>query len=207
VTRQNAIFAHPPNEGRSILTWTLALPSKSNLQLGWSTGMGDGYLSDTGVQFSVRINGVNYWILFQQAPVGWIPNGFDLTNWQGQNVLLQLVTDSVRDNSCDWAWWADLTIGQSDEACSITVLPRVSIESFGGSGSLPVRAGPSCPWSATTNVEWILIPLGVSDTGSGTVNYTALPNTSGGTRMGTIRAAGRSCLVVQGALDRFPRRL
>jgi len=206
VTRQNAIFALPPNDGRSILAWMLALPSRSNLQLGWSTGMGDGCLSDTGVQFSVRVNGVTYWTLFQEAPVGWIPGGLDLANWQGQNVLLQLVTDSVGDNSCDWAWWADLTISQSDKACSVTVPPRASIGSFGGSGSLPVTAGPNCPWSATTNVEWILIPLGVSDTGSGTVNYTVLPNTSGRVRMGTIRVAGRSCLVVQGPPDRFPRR-
>jgi len=206
VTRQNAIFAHPPNEGRSILTWTLALPSRSNLQLGWSTGMGDGCLSDTGVQFSVRINGVTYWTLFQQAPVGWIPSGLDLTNWQGQNVLLQLVTDSVGDNGCDWAWWADLTISESDEACSITVPPRVSIESFGGSGSLPVTAGLNCPWSATTNVEWILISPGAADTGSGTVNYTVLPNTSARARMGTIRVAGRNCLVVQGP-PRFPHHL
>jgi len=196
VTKQNAIFALPPNEGRAILTWTLALPSTSNLKLGWSDGMGDGCLSNTGVQFSVRINGVTYWTLFQQAPAGWNPGGLDLTDWQGQNVLLQLVTDSVGDNSCDWAWWADLTISHAGAECSITVPSGVTVACGGGSGSLPVTAGPNCPWSARANVTWILITSSAGGTGSGTVNYTVLPNT-GQARMGTISVAGQSYAVTQ----------
>ncbi len=196
VTKQNAIFALPPNEGRAILSWTLALPSTSNLQLGWSIGMGDGCPSDTGVQFSVRINGVNYWTDFQQTAAGWNPGGLDLTNWQGQNALLQLVTDSVGDNGCDWAWWADLTISQSGAACSISAPSGASIASAGGSGSLPVTAGPNCPWSATTNVTWILIASSASGTGSGTVSYTVLPN-AGAARTGTITTAGQTFTIEQ----------
>ena len=97
VSRQNGIFAPTPQNGRTILSWTLALPSTTNLQLGWSTGMEDGSSSATGVQFSVRINGATYWTMFQQKPVGWLPASLDLTNWRGQNIFVA-AGDAIRSS-------------------------------------------------------------------------------------------------------------
>jgi hypothetical protein len=111
-SRQRAILGHPPYRGRTILTWMLAIPEEGSLQLNWSAGMQDGSRSKTGVEFSVRINGETYWTLFQKAPVGWNPGTLDLSNWRGQNIVLQLNTSSVGDNYFDWAWWADLTISR-----------------------------------------------------------------------------------------------
>ncbi len=71
IIKQHAIFAHPPNFGRTILSWTLALPTAESLQLNWSASIADGAQSDTGVQFSVRINGSTYWTLLDRQPIGW----------------------------------------------------------------------------------------------------------------------------------------
>jgi uncharacterized protein (TIGR03437 family) len=197
-TRQNAISGHPPNNGRTILAWTLALPSTGSLQLGWSAGMEDNCPSNTGVKFSLRINGITYWNLFQQAAEGWKPGALDLTSWKGQNVLLQLATDSVGDNDCDHAQWADLAIGPSTQACSITVPSGASVPKGGSNGSIAVTAGSDCPWSATASVPWISLTSSQSGIGSGTVAYTVLPNTTGA-RVGTISVGGEDYAVMQAA--------
>jgi hypothetical protein len=112
LTKQNAVFGHPPTNGHTLLTWTLSLPTTSNLKLGWSAGIADGALSPSGVEFSVRINGLTYWTMFQQSPAGWTPGSLDLSNWRGQTILVQFVTDSLGNNDYDWAWWADLNLTQ-----------------------------------------------------------------------------------------------
>ncbi|MBI4909843.1 MAG: hypothetical protein HY820_39865 [Acidobacteria bacterium] len=55
VAKTQAIFAHPPNGGRTILSWMLNLPASGGLTLNWSAGIGDGADSDDGVQFSVLV--------------------------------------------------------------------------------------------------------------------------------------------------------
>jgi hypothetical protein len=136
VTQENAIFAHPPNFGRTILSWALALPGGEGLQLNWSAGLADGAQSDTGVQFSVRINGVTYWTFFDRSPSGWQPSGLDLSSWAGQNILVQLVTDSVGDNAFDWAWWAGVTISEARPACGPIAAVRGS---SGEANAVPER--------------------------------------------------------------------
>ena len=167
VMKQNAIFAHPPLNGRTILNWTLALPSTGNLQLGWSAGIGDGSLSSTGVQFSVRINGITYWTMFQGGPAGWTPASLDLSSWRGQNILVQLVTDSVGNNDYDWAWWADLNLAPGGTspppapvltapANSATVAvsnPTLTWSAAAGASSYDVYFGPSSPPPIVANAS------------------------------------------------------
>ncbi|HTP97859.1 MAG TPA: DUF6259 domain-containing protein [Casimicrobiaceae bacterium] len=107
--RQNAIFAHPPDYGRTILSWVLAIPA-GDQRLSWSAALADSATCTSGVRFEVRINGLAYWTQFQPAASGWHPGALDVSGWQGKNILLQLVTDSAGDFSCDHAWWADLTV-------------------------------------------------------------------------------------------------
>jgi uncharacterized protein (TIGR03437 family) len=200
VTKQNAIFGHPPQGGHTILSWTLALPSTSNLQLGWSMGMGDGSLSTTGVQFSVRINGATYWTMFQQNPTGWTPASLDLTSWRGQNILVQLVTESIDDNNnYDWGWWADLNLTQSSGACSYTLPSGASFAAGTGTGTAMLSVtGASCPWAATTDVPWISVSSLAAGSGSSTISYSVLAN-SGAARTGHILAGGQSYAITQAA--------
>src|SRR5262249_45425635 len=57
VVKNPAIWAHPPNGGRTVFSWALRLPANP-LKLAWSAGLIDGAYSDDGVAFDVRINGV-----------------------------------------------------------------------------------------------------------------------------------------------------
>jgi hypothetical protein len=111
VARARAMSAHPPDHGRTILAWTLRLPRTETLRLNWSAGISDGSRS-TGVEFQVRINGGIVWRHRTHVP-GWSSGGVDLGACMGSDVLVELVTDSLGDNSFDWAEWADLKLAMA----------------------------------------------------------------------------------------------
>jgi hypothetical protein len=108
VTKARAISGHPPDQGRTILAWTLRLSRTPALHLNWSAGLADGSRSN-GVEFQVRINGASVWRHRTHAP-GWNSGTVDLGAWMGTDVLVELVTDSLGDNAFDWADWADLKL-------------------------------------------------------------------------------------------------
>lgn len=197
VTKQSAIFAHPVDQGRTILSWTLALPSANGLTLNWSSAVGDSGSFTTGVEFDVRINGATYWTLLQTKPSGWIPGSLDLSAWRGQNVLVQLVTDSVGSASYDHVYWADLNLTQSGTPCSYSLPAGAAIGAGASSGTLTVSAGSGCPWTAMADVPWILVTSASAGSGTGTVAYTVLPNASGAARTGRISAGGRTFTITQ----------
>ena len=66
----------------------------------------------------------------------------------------------------------------------------------GGSGTISVSAGSSCPWAASSNASWITISAGTQGTGPGTVSYSIAENSSG-QRTGTITVAGDTFTVTQ----------
>jgi hypothetical protein len=134
ITKQNAIFAHPPNEGRTILNWVLAVPDSGG-SFNWSAALADTAWCTSGVRFEVRINGLAYWTLFQPARAGWTQGTLDLSAWRGTNILLQLVTDSAGDYNCDHAWWADLVVGTDNADLIITAITADSSATAGSVGS------------------------------------------------------------------------
>jgi hypothetical protein len=92
------------------------------------------------------------------------------------------------------------TVSQSGgPACSYTAAP--GSEQFpptGGSGKVTVTTDAGCPWSATSQANWITITSGRNGTGNGTVNYTIAVNASKNSRSGTVIAAGRTVTISQG---------
>jgi hypothetical protein len=110
--KKNAINGHPPATGRTILAWALRLPPGEVLRLKWLAGLADGS-SSTGVEFEVRINGASLWRHRTDQP-GWNSGEADLSLWKGRDVLVELVTDSLGDNSFDWAHWADARLVRKD---------------------------------------------------------------------------------------------
>ena len=194
VSKTPAIFAHPPDNGRTILSWVVHLPNESPFQLEWSAGLQDGAFSDDGVAFMVLINGIVYWQLTTTAN-HWNAGALDLTRWRGQDVLIELVTDS-RDNFVfDWAYWADLVLSGSSATCSYAVAPGALLDSFGGASTINVNTQTTCPWSAVSQVTWLTISSG-SGNGSGAVSYVADPN-PGPARQGTLTIAGQTVTVTQ----------
>lgn len=91
-----------------------------------------------------------------------------------------------------------VTVNQAAAACSFTVSPTSA--SIGAAGGTPphidVKTSPACSWTASSGVNWIAIVTGASDTGSGTVTYSVLPNT-GPARTGTLTVAGQTVTVSQ----------
>jgi hypothetical protein len=91
------------------------------------------------------------------------------------------------------------TVSQSGApACTYVAAPAT--ESFpptGGSGTVTVTTDDGCPWTATSQPNWITITSGKSGAGKGPVDYTVAANMSLISRSGTVVAAGRTVTITQ----------
>jgi hypothetical protein len=108
VKKTRVLNAHTPGQGQTVFSWTAHLPKTEKLSLSFSAGLGDGTQTG-GVGFAVRVNGETLWSRATRES-GWYDGSVDLSRWRDQNVLIQLVTDSMGDNSFDWAKWADVIV-------------------------------------------------------------------------------------------------
>jgi hypothetical protein len=196
ITKTTTIFAHPPDNGTTVLSWVLSLPNSSPLRLGASVGIADGGFTSDGVDFQIRINGVQYWHLTTLANQ-WFPAAVDLGRWKGQNVLVELVTDSLDTFNFDWAYWADLVLTASGTSCAYAVPPAASVGAFGGTFSANVTATPECTWLAGSNVPWLTIASG-SGLGNGAISYVVAPNV-GAARTGILTVGGQTITINQAA--------
>jgi Domain of unknown function (DUF6259)/Viral BACON domain len=196
VTKNPAIWAHPPSAQRTVLSWALRLPANP-LALNWSAGLIDGANSDDGVDFSVWVNGAPYWTLTAGAHGDdqWSGGQLNLARWAGQSVFVELITDSRSNFNGDWAAWADLVLNPSSVSCMYIVPATASVGSLGGSFSATVTAPATCPWLATSNVPWLTLTSG-SGAGNGSLMYAVAPN-AGSQRSGTLTIGGQTLTVTQ----------
>ena len=104
---KETIFAHPPPGGQTILQFLLSLPQAREVVFSFSMGLQDG-CSD-GVFFKVLVNGETQFEHFADT-FRWDDANISLSEFAGETVLLELVTDSGATVNCDWAHWADLFI-------------------------------------------------------------------------------------------------
>jgi len=71
--------------------------------------------------------------------------------------------------------------------------PSANFATAGGSGSFTATITPAdAPWTASKGVPWITIDSATSGLGNTSVDFTVAPNTSPGTRTGTITVAEAS---------------
>jgi hypothetical protein len=192
VFKNPTIFAHPPNNGTTILGWVLRLPDTPALRFSFAAGIGDGAHSIDGVSFQVRVNGMPYWELNTKSNQ-WVPGALELGRWHGQTVLLELITDSHEAYDFDWASWADLVLTTSAATCSSTASAAPAVPAFGGSFSVNISAPANCPWSATSAAPWLTVDAG-SGTGSGTLRFVAAANV--GPARSTTLAVGTTTVTV-----------
>jgi subtilisin family serine protease len=93
-----------------------------------------------------------------------------------------------------------VTVTQADIACTYALgAGGRTVLAAGATGSITVTGGPSCPWVASSPVDWVTLAEPTSGIGGGTVNYTVAPNASGA-RSGTLSIAGLSFNVQQNSL-------
>ncbi len=106
--QKRSIFAHPPPDGQTVLQFLLFLPKVHEVMFSFSMGLQDESCSD-GVSFKVLLNGRQQFEHFTDIS-GWVDARISLSEFVGETVLLELVTDSEENPNCDWAHWADLMI-------------------------------------------------------------------------------------------------
>ena len=86
-----------------MLTWILKLPP-AKARLVFTAGIGENAATD-GVGLAVRVNGDVLWSRVSSASGSW-DETVDLSDHSGKVVVLELVTDSMGECICDWAYWA-----------------------------------------------------------------------------------------------------
>ena len=81
--------------------------------------------------------------------------------------------------------------------CSAALdISQPSLAAAGGTGSVSVTATSDCPWSATSNSDWITITSGENYSGSATITYQVAANSSKA-RRGSLVIAGVQFSVYQ----------
>ncbi|MCY3743379.1 MAG: DUF6259 domain-containing protein [Candidatus Poribacteria bacterium] len=111
---KNTISAHPPPNGQTVLQFLLSLPHVQELTFDFSMGLPDRSCSLDGLFFKVFLNGEKRFEHFAFNTPGWVDAQVSLSEFAGEVVLLELVTDSVESATCDWAHWANLMITPKD---------------------------------------------------------------------------------------------
>ena len=86
-------------------------------------------------------------------------------------------------------------------ACSYAIDPASNaIGAGGGSGTVAVKTGATCAWTAVSSEPWITIATGsTSGSGPASVGYTVAPNATTSPRTGVITIAGQTHTVTQEA--------
>ena len=108
--RKQTLDAQPPPGGQTVLQFLLELPAAKEVTFSFAMGLPDTRCSIDGVFFKVLLNGqVRFEHLGFNEP-GWVDRRIPLSEFAGETMLLELVTDSGETVSCDWAHWADLFI-------------------------------------------------------------------------------------------------
>jgi Putative binding domain, N-terminal/Viral BACON domain len=201
VNKQRTIYGFTPLNGQFILSWSLQLPSTSALNLSFSTGLRDDaqpFNATQDVLLYVRVNGTVLWQYDAKLPSAWKYGVVDLSAWQGQKVLLELVSDSLGPNGADWTSWAELTLdGAASNNCATSLSSGNSIAApaGGASGTINVTAASGCPWSAAAGSGWVNISPS-SGTSNGSISYIISTN-PGPLRQTTLAVAGHLITVNQ----------
>ncbi len=93
-----------------------------------------------------------------------------------------------------------VAVTQGEGGCTYAINTGGSFAAGGGTGTLTVTAGASCPWIASSAVGWFAFAGPASGVGGGTVSYTVAPN-PGGARSGTLSIGGTPFTVEQSGLS------
>jgi hypothetical protein len=89
--------------------------------------------------------------------------------------------------------------GAGGSACSYAVQPLShAVPPAGGTVSVAVTTGETCPWSVSSTLSWVAVSDSWSYTGSGTARFAVSP-TAGAVRTGTVTVAGQLVTITQTA--------
>jgi bacillolysin len=140
---------------------------------------------------------------FTYRSYGYTGTQLNLSSLAGQTfkVRLRIGTETQFGGN---PWFIDDFRIYTCAACTYNLLDsQVFVGAGGGSGTVGVDTGTAaCAWTASTSTAWLSVNNG-DGTGSGLAGYTAVANTSGSPRVGTITVAGQTVTVYQGGATDF----
>jgi RHS repeat-associated protein len=161
-------------------------PGSRLVGVGGENGVFFNVTTGAGCRWNAENN--NGWITITGGGANNNGNGMVTFNVQANNGGSRTGAISVRGQ--------DFTVTQ----CGYVVSPTsASFNGGGGTGSITVSAVAGCPWSATSDVEWVTITSGANGVGNGSVNYSVdgISDSCSFGRAGHITVAGRPVLIGQ----------
>ena len=110
VVKSAVLVTSPASNGRSIVAWNVLLPQDKPVRLSFSAGLVDGMpAKSSGVVVAVLVNGSPMWSQNRKGS-GWVDGSIDLSTLQGQNILLELVSDTGTTGSFIESLWSGLVL-------------------------------------------------------------------------------------------------
>ena len=92
--RKQTLNGHPPPGGQTVLQFLLTLPAAEDVTFSFSMGLPDEKCSIDGVVFKVLVDGQNRFERLGFNEPGWVDMRIPLSEFAGETVLLELVTDA-----------------------------------------------------------------------------------------------------------------
>ncbi|HSA46453.1 MAG TPA: BACON domain-containing protein [Candidatus Competibacteraceae bacterium] len=90
----------------------------------------------------------------------------------------------------------------SMNSCRATLSQSIlNVPASGGTGNISVSIPSDCPWTANSDVPWVIITSGASGVGSGDVAFTVSENLSNVLRSGTLTIASQAVTLRQESGD------
>jgi hypothetical protein len=99
----------------------------------------------------------------------------------------------------------EFRVTQSGSAMSPTCAPTLNpsgttASGNGGTGQVTVSVATGCPWTASSNADWLAISAGSSGAASGAVAYSVTENNAATNRAATISIAGQTFYLTQAGI-------
>ncbi len=111
---------------------------------------------------------------------------------------------TVYDQEGNESDFSDEVAFQAPVPCTFSVSPASqSFAADGGPAAINVTTQSGCTWVTVSNASWLVITSNNNVTGSGAANYSALSNSSGSTRTGTLTVAGQSITITQSGVSMY----
>jgi hypothetical protein len=90
-----------------------------------------------------------------------------------------------------------VTVNQ-DSGCTFALsAPSYAAPVLGGPGTVNITAPADCPWTAVSQVPWVIVTVGAAGSGDGAILFLVTPNLTGAARSGAILIAGQTFTVTQ----------
>jgi trimeric autotransporter adhesin len=151
----------------------------------------------SGGNFNINVQTASYcsWTISGLPAWATVPAGVSNTGPLTVNLVVAPDSGAARGATITVAGSA---VAVNQAACTYALSPGgQAFPAIGGSGTVAIITAGVCPWSVTNVPSWVTITGALSGTGSGSLNFTVLPNAAATDQAGTLTIAGLAFTVQQ----------